>query len=97
MRVCLCVYNCRALNENRYTDVKLVKGAVAIRCGWRGGSFTRASWRGIGKGVWDRERWIYPGGGSELHFPGHEWQINKQFAFVGNEWWEVGETQGEEK
>jgi len=30
------------------------------------------------------EGWIYPGGGSELHFPGHEWQINKQFAFVGN-------------
>lgn len=29
--------------------------------------------------------WIYPGGGSELHFPRHEWQINKQFAFAGKE------------
>lgn len=31
----------------------------------------------------NREGRIYPGGGSELHFPGHEWQINKQFAFAG--------------
>lgn len=27
-------YNCHALNGNRYTDVKLVKGAVTIGCGW---------------------------------------------------------------
>jgi hypothetical protein len=36
----------------------------------------------IKRSIGDREGWIYPRGGSKLHFPGLEWQINKQFAFA---------------
>lgn len=83
----------RALNGSRYTDVKLVKeapfgsssGEGRVLKGWKGES---------GRPI---EGWIYPGGGSKLHFPGHEWQINKQFAFAGREPQRGGPRWGGEK
>jgi len=73
------------LNGNRYTrTLNSYDGVVDVAGCCRSRDDGIRGFR-VGREFGDcDEGWIYPGGGSELHFPGHEWQINKQFAFVGN-------------